>query len=142
MKFQLADKIKLDSWGLGQIELDLCSPREAVDTHIDFVLDSVLSRRPYRQHVFKFGITAEPSRRWTVFGDYNFLDLMVLVFTSENSDDTANLEKKSIKRYRSDNRLQNIKPGGENAHGGVAPHFVYIVFGTHWQFDRGRMLAR
>ena len=124
-----------------RIEFDLCSPSEDVESHVSYALNNVLSMRQYKEHDFKFGISAQPAIRWTAFADYKFLDLMVVVFTSENSDDTANLEKQVILKHRSDNRLQNVKPGGENAHCGVSPHFLYIVFGKSHQFARGRNLA-
>ena len=63
---------------------------------------------------------------------------MVLIFTSEDSDKTAELEIGLIKRFRGDPILDNHKPGGASAHHGRSPYFTYIVFGTHHAFERGR----
>ena len=91
-----------------------------------------------REHDFKFGVSAQPGDRRTKFPDYRDLDAMVLVYTSENSDATAMWETHSIAKYRKDRRLQNRKPGGENAHCGYSLHFLNIVFGTRKQFETGR----
>ena len=60
---------------------------------------------------------------------------MVVSLTTENTDLTADAEKKAIGRYRYiDYRCKNKAPGGESAHHYVSPHFLYVVFGTHQQF--------
>jgi hypothetical protein len=63
---------------------------------VAFTLDRILSIGCYREHAFKFGITSIPSVCWTAFPDYKYLDLMVLIYTSENSDDTARFETQCI----------------------------------------------
>ena len=125
-----------------RILLDLCPPNADIECHIAFSLDAILSTRRNRDHSFKFGVSSQPGVRWTAFPDYKYLDTMLLVVTSERSDLTASWEIKSISNFRNDARLQNRKPGGENAHCGVSPHFLYIVFGMPYQFERGRMLSR
>jgi len=124
------------------IWFDLCPPAGNIGDHVAHTLDRILSIGCHKEHAFKFGITSMPSVRWTAFPDYKYLDLMVLIYTSENSDDTARYERQCIGDYRSDNRLQNRAPGGENAHCGLAPHFLYIVFGKRHQFEQGRVISR
>ena len=131
-----AEAIKEDH----KLTWNLCPPCEDVQSHIDFALNTMLSVPKLREHDFKFGVSAQPGDRWTKFPDYRDLDAMVLVYTSEDSDATAEWEKNSIAKYRKDRRLQNRKPGGENAHCGYSPHFLYIVFGTRKQFETGRGL--
>ena len=120
------------------ILFDVCPPQADIGCHIDFALDKALSLRQHRNHYFKFGVSCAPSNRWTAFPDYKHLETMLLVYTSENSDDTAKLERACIAKYRNDARLQNRSPGGENAHCGTSPHFVYIVLGKPHQFAMGR----
>jgi len=123
------------------ISFRLCHPDEAIDHHVAYVLNDILSSARYRDHAFKFGISADPANRFTSFVDYRFLDLMVLVYTAEDSDFTAKYEEQCITKYRGDSRLQNRKPGGENAHCGCSPHFLYVVFGKPRQFEYGRRLS-
>ena len=96
---------------------------------------------PFESIGIMFGISSQPGNRWTKIPDYSLLDVMVVVFTSENSDDTAGWETKSITKYRGDKRLQNRKPGGENAHCGYSPHVLYVVLGRSYDFQEGRMMA-
>jgi hypothetical protein len=70
------------------------------------------------------------------------LHTVFLQLCFEDSDQTAKLETEFIKQFRSDKRLKNRKPGGENAHCGASPHFLYVVFGTPGDFEDGRILAR
>ena len=123
------------------IMFDLCPPHENMECHFNYALDKILGLGQYKNRVFKFGISSQPGVRWSAFPDYKFLDVMLLVYTSENSDDTARLEIEFIKKFRNDARLQNRSPGGENAHCGCSPHFLYIVFGWRHQFADGRVLA-
>ena len=120
---------------------DLCPPDQHFEIHIDFVVNDLLSIPRYRSHHFKFGITHQPAARWTEFPDYQHLDAMCLVYTSEDSCRTADWETRCISKFKSDFRLKNRKPGGENAHCGYSPHFLYIVLGTDRQFDAGRRSA-
>ena len=65
---------------------------------------------------------------------------MVIVFTSENSDWIAQAEADAIAHHRrlgrggmlvnphGDTRCLNRNPGGESAHHGISPFFLYVVF--------------
>ena len=105
------------------IIFDLCPPLENIECHISYALDNVLGQ--YKNCVFKFGISSQPGVRWSAFPDYKFLEVMLLVYTSENSDDTARLETEFIAKFRNDDRLQNRSPGGERPLRLLPPFFVY-----------------
>ena len=74
--------------------------------------------------------------------DYASMARMVSVFTSENSDWIAQAEADAIAHHRrlgrggvlvnarGDARCLNRNPGGESAHHGISPFFLYVVFGV------------
>ena len=113
--------------------------RDAFD-HVKIVLNDTLSNPRFRHSHFKFGITSLPEIRFNK-GDYIHCQRMIFVYTTENSDKTAELETLCITEFKDiarDPRCENQHPGGENAHMNFSPHFMYIVMGTHSQFMRGR----
>ena len=94
---------------------------------------------------FKIGITFQPARRWTnpKYG-YQVLGYttMVICYASESSDVIAEMEEGLIALYRvfdrsgqyvqkdrrdGDVRCANRAPGGESAHHGHSPFFLYVV---------------
>ena len=94
---------------------------------------------------FKIGITFQPARRWTNprYG-YQVLGYttMVICYASESSDVIAEMEEGLIALYRvfdrsgqyvqkdrrdGDVRCANRAPGGESAHHGHSPFFLYVV---------------
>ena len=86
---------------------------------------------------FKIGITYEPHDRLNR-PDYVQLPRMCVSVVTENSTLTAEAETNAITRYKPDPRCMNIAPGGESAHHGCSPHFLYVVFGKPWQFRKRR----
>ena len=91
--------------------------------------------------VFKIGITYKPYCRWSnrSFGyEATGYSGMVFIYVSESSDAVADMETGLIALYRyrdregnvvgGDPRCLNRVPGGEGAHHGYSPFFVYIAF--------------
>ena len=117
-----------------ELRFNLAPPGADWQPHLDRVVNEGLNLRGVTH--FKFGITYTPHKRfWD--DDYKSLRLMVVSLTTENTDLTADAEKKAIGRYRYiDYRCKNKAPGGESAHHYVSPHFLYVVFGTHAQFRK------
>ena len=74
--------------------------------------------------------------------DYASMSRMVIAFTAENSDRVAQTEADAIAHHRrlgrggllvnprGDTRCLNRNPGGESAHHGFSPFFLYVVFGV------------
>ena len=115
--------------------------RTTLFDHVKNVVYSQLELPAFQECHFKIGITYKPHTRFR-HSDYLPLKRIVFAYTSENSDMTARLEKECIARFRTDcfdKRLENIHPGGENAHIGVSPFFLYVVLGTSRQFQLGRV---
>ena len=81
--------------------------------------------------VFKIGISYKPPCRWSFYSDYQSMDYMVVSYISDSSDKVASLERAMIKRCRGDRRCLNKAPGGESAHHGHSPFFLYLVFAGH-----------
>ena len=52
---------------------------------------------------------------------------MLVVFVTDSSDDNAALERAAIALFRADRRCKNVAPGGEGAHHGHSPFFLYVV---------------
>ena len=92
---------------------------------------------------FKIGITYKPYCRWSnrSYGyEATGYSGMVFIYVSESSDDVAEMERALIALYRYRDRLDNVvgRPGntrcmnraagGEGAHHGYSPFFVYIAF--------------
>jgi len=91
---------------------------------------------------FKIGITHTPYKRWSHPG-YGYKAMgfhrMTFLYVSENSDDTAAMETALIEIYRYRDRQGNVvgnpgnprclnrAPGGESAHHGFSPFFVYVA---------------
>ena len=91
----------------------------------------------------KIGITYQPVIRWSN-RRYGYQHLaytgMKLIYVFESSDKVADMEKALIGIYRwkdrdgkivgkpGDRRCANRAPGGESAHVGYSPFFVYITF--------------
>ena len=91
----------------------------------------------------KIGITYQPVIRWSN-PRYGYQHLaytgMKLIYVFESSDKVAAMEKALIGIYRwkdrdgkivgkpGDRRCANRAPGGESAHVGYSPFFVYIAF--------------
>ena len=123
-------------WALAPPRLRL---RDAFE-HAKIVLNDTLSNPRFRHSNFKFGITSLPGTRFNK-GDYIHCQRMIFVYTTEDSDKTADLETLCITEFKDivkDPRIENNHPGGENAHLNYSPHFMYIVMGAHAQFMRGR----
>ena len=93
--------------------------------------------------VFKIGITYKPYCRWSnrSYGyEATGYSGMVFIYVSESSDAVADMEMRLIALYRyrdregnvvgrpGDPRCMNRAPGGEGAHHGYSPFFVYIAF--------------
>ena len=100
--------------------------RTTLFDHVKNVVYSQLELPAFQECHFKIGITYKPHTRFR-HSDYLPLKRIVFAYTSENSDMTARLEKECIARFRTDcfdKRLENIHPGGENAHIGVSPFFI------------------
>ena len=96
---------------------------------------------------FKIGITCHPARRWSNrrYGyQHERYSGMNVIYVSESSDKVAAMETALIGRYRyfdrsgcyvgnpGHPRCRNRAPGGENAHVGYSPFFVYVVFQLRW----------
>jgi len=92
-------------------------------------LDVLNRRLSYGYRRFKFGVSYLPANRWRRSAEWEGRPLieMAMVFVSENSDDTANLETQLVAEFRGDSRMLNWRKGGEKAHHGISPHFVYIM---------------
>ena len=105
---------------------------------------------------FKIGITCHPAHRWCNrrYGyQHGIYSEMHVIYVSESSDKVAAMEKALIRIYRrydrsgiyvgkpGDPRCGNRAPGGENAHVGYSPFFVYVVFQLRWLQTAG-MRAR
>ena len=90
---------------------------------------------------FKVGITFTPWDRWSShrFGyrKFGFTELIIMA-ASNSSDDIASLETRLIGKWRRLDRRGNFTggghalclnraPGGESAHHGVSPFFVYLA---------------
>ena len=90
---------------------------------------------------FKVGITFIPWDRWanTRFGyrKFGFTELIIMA-ASESSDAIASLETRLIDKWRRQDRRGNFTggghvlclnraPGGEGAHHGVSPFFLYLA---------------
>ena len=111
---------------------DVAGPGQDWQTHLDIVVNEGLMLR--RVTDFKVGVTYWPHDRWQR-PDYLALRRMVVSLVTEDSQLTANAETKFIARYRTDPRCRNIAKGGESAHHHCSPHFLYIVFGSAYQFQ-------
>ena len=96
---------------------------------------------------FKIGITCHPAHRWSNrrYGyQHGIYSEMHVIYVSESSDKVVAMEKALIRIYRrydrsgnyvgkpGDPRCGNRAPGGENAHVGYSPFFVYVVFQLRW----------
>ena len=129
-------------WSLAAPTPDtLDAVRTTLFDHVKNVVYSQLELPAFQECHFKIGITYKPHTRFR-HSDYLPLKRIVFAYTSENSDMTAKLETECIARFRTDcfdKRLENIHPGGENAHIGVSPFFLYVVLGTSRQFQLGRV---
>ena len=92
---------------------------------------------------FKIGITGNPANRWSNrrYGyQHERYTRMNVIYVFESSDDVAAMETALIAMYRrfdrSGKRVENFghhlclndAPGGENAHVGHSPFFVFVVF--------------
>ena len=104
---------------------------------------------------FKIGITYMPMHRWANerYG-YSYLGFSSIVFlyVSESSDHIADLERALIDMYRytdrsgqlvgrpGNRRCLNHAPGGEGAHHGYSPFYLYIALkaSAHGQGARTR----
>ena len=105
----------------------LQDPCESWQGHIDEVLHNNLGK--CGRGFFKVGITFKPHRR-VEMKDYKRPDrLMVVSLVSESSDAIAAAEICAIERYGKDKRLMNRSPGGESAHHGFSPFYLYCIFG-------------
>ena len=104
--------------------------RTTLFDHVKNVVYSQLELPAFQECHFKIGITYKPHTRFR-HSDYLPLKRIVFAYTSENSDMTARLETECIARFRTDcfdKRLENIHPGGENAHIGVSPFFYMLCW--------------
>ena len=96
---------------------------------------------------FKIGITCHPAHRWSNrrYGyQHGIYSEMHVIYVSESSDKVAAMEKALIRIYRHVDRsgkyvgnpghplCRNRAPGGEKAHVGYSPFFVYVVFQLRW----------
>ena len=130
----LVDRIPEITWHLPE-------PAEAHDIshgtrHIRATLNMGVSE-------LKIGITCQPANRWSNsrygYQHTNYSGVKV-IYVFENSDDVAAMETSLIGCYRYIDRsgirvgssghhlCSNRLPGGENAHVGYSPFFVYLVF--------------
>ena len=112
--------------------------RARVNTHINVILNENLSTSS--NAVFKIGITYLPWKRIQYY-DYASMKRMVISLISEDSGRIAQAEIDAIAQHRrvcrdnlivnpqGDHRCLNRAPGGESAHHGISPFFLYVVFG-------------
>ena len=111
-----------------QIKWRLQSPRESDPTGHGLV---VLNEFAGRYRKFKVGHTWCPRKRLERFRrDGHHVHRLVFVFVAEDSDISARCEEQLISALRGDPRLLNYpeRVGGELAHIGVSPFFVYLAF--------------
>ncbi len=130
----LVDRIPEITWHLPE-------PAEACDIfhgtrHIRDILNMGVRK-------FKIGITGRPASRWSNrrYGyQHQHYSGMNVIYVFENSDDVAAMETALIGCYRRFDRsgkhvgnpghhlCRNHAPGGENAHVGHSPFFVYVAY--------------
>ena len=130
----LVDRIPEITWHLPE-------PAEADEIfhgarHIDAILNMGVTK-------FKIGITSNPANRWSNrrFGyQLQYYTGMHVIYVFDSSDDVAAMETALIGCYRSFDRsgkkvgnpghhlCRTRARGGENAHVGHSPFFVYVVF--------------
>ena len=123
------------------ISWQLPEPEAAEDIfHGHHIIKDMLNNGASR---IKIGITYQPVIRWSN-RRYGYQHLaytgMKLIYVFESSDKVADMEKALIGIYRwkdrdgkivgqpGDRRCANRAPGGESAHVGYSPFFVYIAF--------------
>ena len=112
--------------------------RARVNSHINVILNENLSTSS--NAVFKIGITYLPWKR-IQYHDYVSMNRMVISLISEDSGRIAQAEIDAIALFRrvnrdniivnpqGDHRCLNRAPGGESAHHGISPFFLYVVVG-------------
>ena len=112
--------------------------RARVNSHINVILNENLSTSS--NAVFKIGITYLPWKR-IQYHDYVSMNRMVISLISEDSGRIAQAEIDAIALFRrvnrdnlivnpqGDRRCLNRAPGGESAHHGISPFFLYVVVG-------------
>ena len=112
--------------------------RARVNSHINVILNENLSTSS--NAVFKIGITYLPWKR-IQYHDYVSMKRMVISLISEDSGRIAQAEIDAIALFRrvnrdniivnpqGDRRCLNRAPGGESAHHGISPFFLYVVVG-------------
>ena len=112
--------------------------RARVNSHINVILNENLSTSS--NAVFKIGITYLPWKR-IQYHDYVSMKRMVISLISEDSGRIAQAEIDAIALFRrvdrdnlivnpqGDHRCLNRAPGGESAHHGISPFFLYVVVG-------------
>ena len=115
-----------------------CYSRARVNSHINVILNENLSTSS--NAVFKIGITYLPWKR-IQYHDYVSMKRMVISLISEDSGRIAQAEIDAIALFRrvdrdnlivnpqGDHRCLNRAPGGESAHHGISPFFLYVVVG-------------
>ena len=115
-----------------------CYSRARVNSHINVILNENLSTSS--NAVFKIGITYLPWKR-IQYHDYVSMNRMVISLISEDSGRIAQAEIDAIALFRrvdrdnlivnpqGDRRCLNRAPGGESAHHGISPFFLYVVVG-------------
>ena len=105
-------------------------PLQDVQARVREVVDTNLSQYA----CFKIGITYRPHQRW-VDPRYGYKHKgyarMVFCFATDRSDDVVTLEKSLIAHLKSDGRCLNKAHGGESAHHGFSPFFLYVAFSRH-----------
>jgi len=124
-----------------EINWHLPEPKEACDIfhgtrHIRDILNMGVRK-------FKIGITGNPGNRWSnrrFAYQHKHYSGMNVIYVFENSDDVAAMETALIGCYRRFDRsgkhvgnpghhlCRNRAPGGEGAHIGHSPFFVYVVY--------------
>ena len=127
--------------GIPEITWHLPEPAEADEIfhgarHIEAILNMAVTE-------LRIGITCHPAHRWSNsrYGyQHAHYSGMNVIYVSESSDKVAAMERALIGRYRyidrsgkcvgnpGHPRCSNRAPGGENAHCGYSPFFVYVVF--------------
>ena len=93
------------------------------------VIDRYLSRR--RRASFKIGITFQPLQRWAHPGygyKHKGYKQIIFCFATDRSDDVASLERALIASFKFNTQCRNVSPGGESAHHGFSPFFLYVAF--------------
>ena len=112
------------------IKWDLAGPEECHEIWhgADFIRSILWEGN--RRCKFKIGITHLPLNRWfqPLYGyKAEGFHRITFIYVSENSDDTADMEKALLEVFGNKDRCLNKSAGGESAHHGYSPFFVYVA---------------